>query len=149
MAAGVASIAAADTQCQDLAKTALLGGSWVAWLSDATTNALDRIPDVGPWYSMDGAMVFASRAQIVLGPVHPINRDELGRSIGNGLAVWTGTYPDGGRAPETCTSWTTNDNAGRALIGIVGATSYEWTQTLTIGGLAPCDYVAPITCFEK
>ena len=38
-------LSGADAKCQQAANATGLGGTWVAWLSDSTHNAKDRIPD--------------------------------------------------------------------------------------------------------
>jgi hypothetical protein len=50
-----------DTICNTTAVAANLDGTWKAWLSDSTTNAIDRIDDVGPWYLLNGKVVFNNK----------------------------------------------------------------------------------------
>src|SRR5262245_51629174 len=50
--AGSDGLDGANKLCQGAATTAGLGGTWVAWLSDSTHDAKDRIADVGPWYRL-------------------------------------------------------------------------------------------------
>src|SRR5439155_14460607 len=52
----------ADGICSSAAGTAGLTGRFIAWMSDTTTNAIDRVMnDVGPWVRLDGALVFANK----------------------------------------------------------------------------------------
>src|SRR5687768_15633144 len=51
-------IASGDALCQQLADAASLGGVYRAWLSDSTEDAIDHVQGTGPWYRMDGKLVF-------------------------------------------------------------------------------------------
>src|SRR4051794_18448419 len=68
----------ADAKCRTLATAASLGGTWKAWLSTTSTNAIDRIVDVGPWYLMNGVKTFNNKAALRGTPLVPISLDEYG-----------------------------------------------------------------------
>src|SRR5260370_24682808 len=52
-------LSGADKTCTLAAQAASLGGAWRAWASTTTANAIDRIVDVGPWFDLQGAKIFA------------------------------------------------------------------------------------------
>ncbi len=103
--------ASGDQACQQSATNAGLGGTWIAWMSDASTVAMDHIVDVGPWHRLDGEKVFDNKAQMSGPPLVAINMTELGASptIG-GAGVWTGTRSDRTSGLH-CSDWT-SDGAG-------------------------------------
>ena len=75
-------LAGADAKCTAAAAARSLGGTWKAWLSDASTNAIDRIGDVGPWVLVgSGTRVFDNKAQLETGQNGPVNRNESGALI--------------------------------------------------------------------
>jgi hypothetical protein len=144
---------AADAFCNRAATDAGLGGLWVAWLSDSVHDALDRIDDVGPWYRVDGAEVFADKAALLGNPLIEIDLDENGADTelipdGGGLAniPWTGTLADGTASQDTCNDWT-NDAAD--VHGLAGAntatTDAKWSEAT-----APlCNNPYHLYCFEQ
>jgi hypothetical protein len=140
-------IVAGDTACQSSATLAGLGGTWKAWLSDATTDAIGRLVDVGPWDMLDGTTVFANLSGLAGVPLAPITLDEHGGPFGvNGfLYVWTGTQHGGTRGASHCKSWsTTAPEVGVAGIG--GVQSPEWTDN---GSAQPCEAQNHLYCFEQ
>jgi hypothetical protein len=98
-----------DFLCNQAAQAALLGGTWVAWLSDETHDAIDRINDVGPWFLVDGqTRVFNNKANLTTTPLASINQDETGVEVLPITPyVWTGTQ-NGGRVSSQlhCENWT-------------------------------------------
>ena len=144
-------VTAADQRCQGAADVTGLGGKWVAWLSSPGVNAIDRIPDVGPWKNVKGTVVaFASKAAIASGPGYSLpSSDETGTAIpdhgSNGselsFPVWTGTGKDLAVAKDTCDGWT-DGNA----FGMAGNPFYDWTAHYPG---KPCLIEAHLYCFEK
>lgn len=105
--ADLGGIAGADAKCATSAKSALLEGTWKAWISDSKTDAIDRIEDVGPWYRLDGAKVLNNKAGLETQPLLPINVDEniLSFSFGDARGyAWTGTKR-GSKVTATCEDW--------------------------------------------
>jgi hypothetical protein len=146
-------LVAADALCNLAATDAGLGGTWVAWLSDGSDDALDRLNDVGPWYRVDGAEAFADKAALVGDPLVAIELDETGADTelvpdGGGLAnvPWTGTLADGTRSPDTCSDWSSNASDDHGLAGANTATTdAKWSE-----GTAPlCDRPYHLYCFEQ
>ncbi len=136
-------LGAGDAFCRTAAQSARLGGTWRAWLSDAATNAIDRITDVGPWRRLDDAIVFASKAGLGSPPLATIDRDESGNVVPGTFSVWTGTKPDGTRATN-CQSWTGGPPETGAY-GTSGVMAPEWTQ----GGTMLCEAFGHLYCIEQ
>lgn len=143
---------AADQRCQGAADKAGLGGKWVAWLSmksgGTVVNAIDRIPDVGPWKNVKGTLVaFASKAAIADGPGYNLAAyDEYGANIPSlpdtnlKLYVWTGTTDKFAAADNDCGGWTDVNE-----FGTTGNPYFQWTQS----DFPPCVAQGHLYCFEK
>ncbi len=139
-----------DKLCATAAAAASLGGSWKAWLSSSTVNAIDRVADVGPWYLVDRCtLVFANKAAIAAtGPRAAIDRLADG-SMAPPVNLWTGTKATGVKDAFTCADWT-NDQPIHGYEGTVGTGSNgffagAWTETAT----NPCHLSAALICFEQ
>jgi len=122
-------LAGADNKCQSHADAAGLGGSWIAWLSTSTVNAIDRFPDTanGPFIRTgDAAVIAVTKADLTDGSLlAPISNTETGdRDGGN---VWTGTRPDGTRAHAMCDDWSSVSPA-LGVTGGTGAFDSYWTE---------------------
>jgi hypothetical protein len=138
----------ADTACNTSAQSRNLGGTWVAWLSTPTTNAIDRVVGAGPWYLVDQkTRVFNDRTNLAATPLAPIDEDETGALLtGN---VWTGTDV-GGHAfltrDESCNGWTSTNLNDAGSYGDSSANDRVWTVKANIG----CDTMmqASLYCFE-
>jgi hypothetical protein len=132
----------ADAQCASFAAAAGMAGNWKAWLSDSTTDALERIVDVGPWLDVQGARVFRDKAQLMGFPDVNLHVDETGGEA-NG-AYWTGTLLGGGKSSNDCEDWTN----GAPAEGTMGATSSadRWTD---MGSLYPCGESLRLLCFQQ
>jgi hypothetical protein len=163
----------ADNICNEHAKAANLGGNWVAWVSTSTEDAIDRVPDVGPWYFVDRTTkVFPSKFYIKDGPLVPLVIDERGLTLeGPGLSrlyVWTGTdnsgrhdvrpryYAQGVSFPiDGCSDWTSA--ASGSTGGVHARASYgqastaTWTDSGTgyDGSSTDCSQRLHLHCFEK
>ena len=138
-------LAGADTICATHASAAGLPGTWKAWLSDETTNAIDRIAEVGPWYLIGTTIVAATtKASFALSPSAAININENGLNMGS-VDYWTGTASGGAKiAGSTCTSWTTT--AGN------GATHGQFnTGAWTAGGNVSCAFAntLKLACIQQ
>lgn len=119
-------LAGADSLCASYAAGAgLSDGPWKAWLSDETTNAIDRIVDAGPWYLVGTYNTVAFNTKAQLGALTPstqhINISESGATVpyynGTSLAVWSGSESGGtASAGNTCASWSTSSSGSPAKI---------------------------------
>jgi hypothetical protein len=138
----------ADAACSVAASDAGLPGNWTAWLSDSTTDAVDRIFDAGTGYQLvDGTVIADSLADLLDGTLNaPIMVMENGDAIpGGALAVWTNTNADGTRGDGgSCDNWTTNVNTEVGRFGFADQTDETWTNS---GGGQPCDVFNRLYCF--
>jgi len=130
--------AAGDALCQLAAEAAHLGGKFSAYLFDQRTLSNDRVTAAGPWYGMDGTMIFSNKANLVTSPQAPIEFDENGRRIASGLA-WVGD------AQDNCEDWTTSNAKRTAMAGDVGVSSQRWRH----GTSSTCFQENHIYCFEN
>jgi len=145
----------ADDKCNAEATAAGLAGTYVAWLSDSTTDAKDRIKDQG-YITMAGDVVATSLADLIDGTIGvPINVDASGNSIpvvgGGAHAAWTHTTSGGidfGQSfnPEgdACVDWTSTD--GEAVVGSIRETGVQWTGGV---GQLKCDLTHRLYCFSE
>jgi len=134
-----------DNLCKTAAMSASLGGTWRAWLSGDSVNAIDRINDVGPWHLVGGAVVFTNKDNLKTVPLTDINYDEKGQQIATG-AAWTGTLTGGmAKTGSTCATFSTSDMNAFTNAGLFPGTS-NWTST-AIG--SPCSGAGHLYCIEQ
>jgi hypothetical protein len=134
---------AGDNLCVAAANAVSLGGTWKAWLSDATTDAITRIDDVGPWFQLDGSKTFESKAALRDAALVSVSIDEQGQSQGNS-GHWTGSVHSGARASDHCTSWAS------ASSGVDGETGgVDSLDMWSSGYTDSCDTKNRIVCFEQ
>lgn len=137
----------AGSICQSLADTAGLGGTWKAWLSSSTQNAIGSIPD-SEYRLVDGTTVIAySKTGLVDGtPIaNPINMDENGALSGD--FVWTSTKSDGTvkSVVSTCDDWEDGSSGKNGFLGNTTST-LEWTDE-NFG--SACNISRRLYCFEQ
>ncbi len=146
-AAGKTGLAAGDAICQARAQAAGLTGTFVAWLSDDNTNAIDRLTSDGPWVRLDGVIVARSKADLTDGEIFTsINLTETGQYFGN-QAAWTGTSSDGTKdITHNCNNWTSSTSIDTAAIGGVISASGEWSSE---SYYINCDFSGHLYCFEN
>jgi hypothetical protein len=140
-ASDLGGLSGADGHCTTIADGSGLRGTFTAWLSDAATDAKDRITGDGPWYLVDrSTLVFSSRPGITLGPRVAINRNENGLTVSDTAVVWTGTA-DNGTKTSNCNSWSAGGTSG-----VVGRPTVSgWTAS----GVTACTNVARLYCLER
>jgi len=143
-------LAGGDATCQEEASWADLPGTWTAWLSTSTVNAIDRIPD-GEYRLVDGTLIANDKADLTDGRLkNPITLTQYG-GPGPGDLVRTGTKSDGTvLMNNTCQDWTTTSSSGgRFTVGSPAETSENWTD-VTSGGTSQgpvCGSYAGLYCF--
>lgn len=138
---------AADDICENAASLARVGGqSWVAWLSDETTDAITRVTDRSPWQLVDDNIAVSSFAQLAMNQplLHAINLDETGAGTG-ATAVWTGTDAAGTATAETCLGWTSPGPLENGRAGNSDAVDARWTDSES----RTCSSTARLYCFEQ
>lgn len=141
-----------DQRCNLSAQLAGLGGKWIAWLSvgadglSPAVNAIDRVADVGPWYRIDGFLVFQNRAEMAGAPRAPINCDEKGGMFISGPSnVWTGTRVGGVASLDDCARWTASTAATDGVSGSRFATNLNWSEA----SVTFCSSTYPLYCIEQ
>ena len=138
-------IQAADEICRREAADAGLPGTFVAFLSDSTTNAYERIGGSRGWVLPDGRPVLDSVADPSTIPTfNPINRTASGARItvttsGN---TWTGTDKDT-TVGNTCLNWTSTPGSGTA-----GAIDDAHPTMIDFSSASACNAPHHLYCFE-
>jgi hypothetical protein len=141
-------ISGADAKCATAASMAGLNGTFKAWISTTTVNAIDRIVDVAPWVDLQGATQFAAKVDLGTGPITGVWYDEFGHFLSSDR-IWTGTGSRGkyqsalNAAP--CGEWTSAGRLDQARIGMVGQTGINWTS---MSGTT-CDQLGHLICLEQ
>jgi hypothetical protein len=144
-------LARADAICQAEADAAGLTGTFLAWLSDSTTHAPDRLLDHARAYTLaDGAPLTTWSALLDGALSSPIGLDASGEDATQlawylGTNLWTGTTADGLAQSATCQDWTSSDPADFGTTGRNNFGDASWTEDLS----APCDQALQLYCFES
>lgn len=139
-------LAGGDEVCVALATAAglPLPQDYVAWLSDAATDAKDRLPAGGPWNRVDGVRLATSMATLTDGNLDTALRvTESGAVLATAESVWTGTFTGGTKANH-CVSWSSTLGADSGAAGLTSDGSFPWT---TETNAAACDQNKRIYCF--
>ena len=141
-------LAGADAQCQALADDAGLAGTYVAWLSDSTTDAVDRLADARGWRRPDGLPFADDVDDIVAGRVwYPLLVDETGTANAQPRFVLTATNPVGTlHGPSTCDDWDYYNPLAPPEFVAVGRSDHNagfWTS----GGAGNCQGSYALYCF--
>lgn len=147
---GLLGLDAGDAICRNLAAEAHLPSpdSFVAWLSDATTDAVDRLTGDGPYRRLDGFAIASSTAGLVGGPViNSIHVDESFGYLDGAGNSWTGTGTDGLVTSSHCDSWTSGDAADFGGWGFATISrERSWTDS---SSLRDCDSLSRLYCFSN
>ncbi len=147
-------LAGADANCQSLADSAGLGGTYLAWLGTPGNGPAQRFTQSNmPYIRVDGVQIAPNWAGLTDGNLDaPLNVTETGGQVpigntscaGGGFpTVWSGITNNGSSNSSFCGGWT-NTNGGSAWGQ--ADTQGQWTSWCG-GGL--CSWVSPIYCFEQ
>ncbi|MDB4306298.1 hypothetical protein N9980_01910 [bacterium] len=100
-----------------------------AWISDTTTDAIDRFQHLGPVTRLDGVKVAHSLGDLVDGQLlASLNVSDTDVYLGH-HAVWTATGADGRLSSgASCTDWTSNSTEVWAWEGAADGTDATWTK---------------------
>ncbi|APR81280.1 Hypothetical protein A7982_06627 [Minicystis rosea] len=130
--------AGADNLCNLAAEAVSIGGTWKAWISDSSVDAIDRIEDKGPWLNVPRtAILFPNKAALTQTPIDSVwydLTDEHGTAVSTN-DVWTGTKT-GGRVSmsndsfDTCDDWMTMGEFSLGATGSTGSSASIWTEWL-------------------
>lgn len=140
----LAGSAGADTICTAASDAVGLGGRWTAWISTASSDAFSRVQEVGPWYLLDGTMVFTNKANFRTMPLAPINVDEHGVALA-GAVVWTGTLTGAIHSDSDCQGFTAADSTVAGTVGITSSVM-SWTSAVST---ANCGSAVSLYCIEQ
>lgn len=166
-------LAAADSICQARAAAASLPGTYVAWMSDATSDAYCRVHGLtgkksamcgqgalptgaGPWVRLDSARQPTGPViEKMLAPTrqtfYPASVTELGTDLlispSAPLLVWTGTDDSGVVTGTACSDWTSADGGGtiRGAMGDISGGGTSWTDQ---GSDPTCNSSGRLRCME-
>jgi len=148
-AGDIKGLVGADYQCRHRATKMFLpnGERYKAWISTSEVQAVDRLYHArGPYKLVNGLQVAASWDALVSGPLdNPIEVSELSETVS--APVFTGTLPDGTRAPDSshCDDWTNYDGDNFAWFGATVAVDGDWTHAYE----SICGGHAGLYCFEQ
>ena len=140
------SLDAADTYCRAAANAAGLTGTYRAWLSDGTSNAIDRITVDGPWYTTRGELAWGSKFELPGAPLSPLLTESGGDVLSAGASgPWTGTDANGIATGQDCDGWTNATAEVSATLGTAKQGDIDWG-----GGSEAlrCNAKAPLICFQ-
>ena len=129
----------ANMKCMTAATNAGLTGTYVAWLSSPTSNAIDTLNGSRGWVRTDGAP-FADRVTDIMDGtiLYPPVIDESGHPLSADTAVATGTSANGTEATNCFIS-------PSITTGIAGGGTSEWTQG---AGIQSCMTALHLYCFQ-
>ena len=140
-------LAAGDAICRNLAATAHLPApqSFLAWLSDATHDARDRVTLDANFRRVDSYPIANSHADLVDGiAVNSLHVDEHGSYAGIPYGTETGTFGDGTATTDHCNGWTSSSPSFSETFGGQDlARSERWTE----GFANDCTHLRRIYCF--
>lgn len=122
-------LAGGDNLCASAAQAAGFQGTYRAWLSTTTVNAVDRLGTARGWVRPDGKPFADTIANLVAGKIYyPLALDAAG--VFTDYVIMTGTGADGkyNAAHGACLDWTSIDNTATAAAGLSTRTSRFWTQ---------------------
>ncbi len=122
-------LAGADAECAARAAEAGLPGTYVAWLSTSTVDAVSRLGTARGWVRTDGLPFADSTSALTTANavLYPPRLDEWGRNLSTSEVI-TGTGPDGRvKLGYTCDDWT-NTAAPLLLLGDATAGPRSWTN---------------------
>lgn len=132
----------ADAICNSDAANARLPGTYVAWLSTSTTNAVDRLAGARGWVRLDGKPIADQATDIAAwNAIEPIAFDALARPVAE--LVTTTSANDGTFVGDACDDLTQPVDSILALEGRSDATG----ALLSSADAHGCDLAMPLFCF--
>jgi hypothetical protein len=142
----------ADGICNTLATQAGLGGTWMAWISDATTSPSQRFTKATvPYRRLDGVAVASSWADLTTGISNAIDVDETNAShaadSSNASKTWTGTTVAGVLSTSSCGNFASNSSTTTGQVGhCTGTGTVNWTSAYAT---ETCSVPNHVYCFEQ
>jgi hypothetical protein len=142
------SISGGDMVCQSLASGLGVAGTWIAWLSDSTIDARDRLLDTQYRLVDETTIIANDLPDLIDGMIqNPINMTESMLPVMGTVVVWTGTSPDGTLNPVngSCDEWMSAFPVDFGALGQHNLTDFQWTDV----DQDSCDGTAHLYCFER
>lgn len=141
-------LAGADAICQARADAAALGGTFKAWLSDASQNPATRLTRAFADYALvTGTVIAHGWGDLLDGALeHAIDADETGAALSSPRGAWTNTTISGGFGGQSCNDWTTGTVGTNGVWGAVDATDATWTNEVAS---TDCSRTLHLYCFEQ
>lgn len=138
-------LAGADSNCQARATAGGLAGTYRAWLSSTTSNAITRLGTASGWVRPDGKPFTNSKTDLLNGKIdYALVLDENGADA-NGKTVRTATNPGTGmwNGSGSCLDWTDATAANSTTTGNNSNGTFAWSSN----GSGSCSGALPIYCF--
>jgi hypothetical protein len=153
-AKGQSGALAGDAICQTLARKANYPNAdkFVAWLTDSSTSALDRLVGRGPWARPDGVLVAENRADLTDGSLLTgIAQTEEDEDTYIDYRVWTGTEYEGS-CPScilalNCKNWSSASSLIKPKHGLSSSTYHQWSDVGESWN-SDCSDKGHLYCFE-
>lgn len=155
---GTGGISAGDTICNNLASTAGLSGTYMAWLAitSGTDDPNTRMTTHANFAYVDttGTTIANNWTGLISGTlVNAIGRNESGGPVAANQKVWTNvtantgtTATVSGSQNTNCNGWTNNGGGVHtAPNGVTGSATATWTNSSTLG----CNGNARLYCVEQ
>jgi hypothetical protein len=140
----------ADSICTARASEAALEGTWKAFLSDHTVEAVARVGKSSSWRLVDDTTeVFRGNAEFNGRPRSSIH-DEHGNEVATGRA-WTGTRSDGSPYENHhCSGWTSSSQQDFGAVGEPALVQQDDSpRWMNLPGTWWCASSARIYCMEQ
>jgi cysteine-rich repeat protein len=163
-AGAIGSLGKADQACQQMADTAMLPGTYRAWLSNGAVSPATRFnKSLGQAYVLPYSMSLGAAVlvaddwlDLVDGDLkHAIDVTETGEALAVGVTcgvetqiAWTATSRSAGPFDPTthCNGWTVSLDNSYGVAGLIGKTDIAWTEGCP---MVACENTAHIYCFEQ
>jgi len=152
-------LAGAHAECNSMASSAGLSGSFKAWLSTSATGPASFMTHSSiPYVRVDGEIIANNWADLTDGSLsNPIQVTETGdptsKSIiltGRATVAGLPTSHTCGSDDCTCGSWTRSSNTGEMTgVGSANAVNAAWTDYSTVNICHTGNGGYPIYCFEQ
>ena len=150
----IGSVAAANTDCQNLATAASLPGHYKAWLA-VTTGTDDPVTtftkSTVPYEDVLGNTIASNWAGLISGTLtNGIHFSETGVSL-TGNFVWTNVATNGtpslsgSNTTTNCAAWTSPINTSTGDDGVAGQVSSAWTASSSL----TCAASSHLYCFQQ
>jgi hypothetical protein len=138
----IADALTADSLCQSEAVSDGLGGTWMAWLSDATTTPAMRFTHAAePYRLLNGTLVASDWDDLTDGTLaNPIDRSRTGSTVSAQVA--SNTEADGTANASLCDFAA---GSGNHWFGRSDRTDEGWTRAMC----CTCNNAFRLYCFEQ